>query len=318
VLNLNTGNVEKEINLPGSGDIKDLDFDLTGDRVVISTSDNFVRILHLREESVDFECEPEENKRQMFVRFVTETRFIVVGYKMGNKRCFSVWDIEAGEAIFQHFLDKENNLPHIHVDKYQKLFYFGGHGQTRIRTFEILEDQIFTHRISHLCLEDVFGMTWIKKQYLDVSTVEINRLYRLGKRKIVPVSFQVMRKRKEYFQDDIYKKVFRTSPAMLSADEWFSGADIPDERMSLQPSDMIALSLAPPEKQTVGQKNQRRRQSQALMTKHASSTKSKDDAGKNLLESVTRMGNNQNWAPDIGQWTVTAMKSEVEEDEWSD
>merc|ERR1719150_2650058 len=114
-------------------------------------------------------------------------------------------------------------------------------------------------------------MAFVPKPQIDVRKCELNKLFRLGRSNIVPVSFQLMRKRKEFFQDDVYMKV-RPLTSSVSAKDWCGGASLSDDLISLQPEDMVPLSMAPSEAETPGEKLARRRRSDAAMTKVTSLT----------------------------------------------
>jgi len=167
-----------------------------------------------------------------------------------------------------------------------------------------------------VCNCDNFGWCFKPKQFVNVPEVELNMCWRTDRSRLIPLSFKVMRKRKEFFQDDIYKKTFPIDPPVVSGQDWLGGADIdPANQISLQPENMTLLSMAPKEELT---SRQRARLSiKRSMKKTKLEDKKAEDVEALLLDNALRI-NETNAAPNIGQWTVQAIESEVAEDEWSD
>lgn len=318
-VNMNTWQTTHEFDIPAeiaTTVITDLDFNLRATHVAISTSEKKVFIISLRS-GIEHEFAPKESNRVVQVRWVDDNHILTIGFKKyqgDSVRCFTIWDVDEEQAGLSMVVDKENANPLVHVDRYHKLVYFSGYGQRRIRIYELLENEIYPHMGSHLSWDDVCGWCFTPKQYLDVSKTELNHLWKVSKSTIVPVSYQLMRKRKEYFQDDVYPHVLKAIPAMLNIDDWLSGTDVPDERSSLQPENMIALSIAPEEELTSRQKKRIIRDESTKKSKLAD--KDTKETAKELLDKISRIDQDK-FAPDIGQWTVEAIGTEVDSDEWS-
>jgi len=322
VTDASSPSVIHEADVPCTHKVVDLDIDPSGTRVVVATqgpNESFARVFNMQSGKFESEFRPEQTRRALCVRWLSETEIVTAGHNMGNKRSISVWSLSDLEKHqFHEIVDTQSGAVLLHVDTYHRLIYFAGIGQGRIRTYEVLEGQIYPHGKSHMCWEDIYGLSWLPKPLVDVRKCEMNMAYRLGRSNIVPVSIQLMRKRKDFFQDDVYMKV-RPITSQVNAKDFSGGASLSDDFISLQPEDMMPLSLAPSESETPGEKMARRRRSDANMAPSiTSSVMSSEDSAKKLLDSVKVVQNASAWAPGIGQWVVEAEDGGVEEDEWSD
>lgn len=78
----------------------------------------------------------------------------------------------------------------------------------------------------------------LPKVLCDVERVEVLRAVRLTKSSVEQFTIRVPRTRLEYFQDDIYPATLAVWESALSAQEWLSGKDGVQRRVSLQPQGM--------------------------------------------------------------------------------
>ena len=78
----------------------------------------------------------------------------------------------------------------------------------------------------------------LPKVLCDVKRVEVLRAVRLTKSSVEQFTIRVPRTRLEYFQDDIYPATLAVWESALSAQEWLSGKDGVQRRVSLQPQGM--------------------------------------------------------------------------------
>lgn len=98
------------------------------------------------------------------------------------------------------------------------------------------------------------GLAFLPKRYVNVRDVEINIAYRLAKNdEIQRVTWKVERKRKEFFQDDVYPPTRHVEQSTFSGfDEWVQSGSNKDKAkanlpaINLKPDDMQLLSTAPP------------------------------------------------------------------------
>lgn len=78
----------------------------------------------------------------------------------------------------------------------------------------------------------------LPKVLCDVKRVEVLRAVRLTKSSVEQFTIRVPRTKLEYFQDDIYPATLAVWESALSAQEWLSGKDAVQRRVSLQPQGM--------------------------------------------------------------------------------
>lgn len=94
-------------------------------------------------------------------------------------------------------------------------------------------------------VSDVTGHAFFHKTLCDVKKVEVARSLKLSRDRILPVSWTVPRKRLDFFQDDLFPET-RSQAALYGSSEWFEAkVDKPVVMVSLCPSGMTPLSLAP-------------------------------------------------------------------------
>lgn len=115
------------------------------------------------------------------------------------------------------------------------IHYLAGNGDSSVRAFEITDDKNLITDLTTVAGDlPQKGIAFVPKRALDVMDTEVARLLRLTQQAIVPVSFNVPRKTKSKFADDLFPNTPGPIPA-LSADEWFSGSTKPPVLVSLDP-----------------------------------------------------------------------------------
>lgn len=96
------------------------------------------------------------------------------------------------------------------------------------------------------------GLSFLPKRYVNVRDVEVAIAYRLARNnEIQRVSWKVERKRKEFFQDDVFPPTRDVESAVYSAVQGWFNASSPSPlsslpHLDLRPHDMSPLSTAPP------------------------------------------------------------------------
>eukprot|EP00494_Astrolonche_serrata_P006542 UN06566 len=130
---------EEAFNIEFETEIMDLDFDSTGNRVVVSCSDRTVHVVDLIKKKSILNWKPDESKRDVVVRFCGDDRVITCGFVRGSVCRFSVWEIDGlmEKPLLIQEVGKSNAFPYVHVDPYTKLVYIVGQGERRIKTYEV-------------------------------------------------------------------------------------------------------------------------------------------------------------------------------------
>jgi len=151
-----------------------------------------------------------------------------------------------------HLVDNSNSQLAPFYDEDNSILYVGSIGDRIIKYYQFSPsgeektsvnfDELGSYQGSSL----IKGLSWFPKTSLNVKAVEIAKAYRLAEEDIRELTFVTPRKRKEFFQDDIYPATRQTTP-LYTAQEFFNGEQREPSRVDLQPAGMSKLSEAPPE-----------------------------------------------------------------------
>lgn len=235
--------------LHGNKAIDDAAFGRNSSLLATTGKDRFVSILNpLSAEPVLHRFEPKENTRDIQVIWVDNDHLLTIGLATGSLQSISLWQIEPElKCVATHALAVSPQLPMPHFDSDSGVLIMCSSGSPKVQFFRVTPSQEpFIHSLSsYVAPSDFMAQSFLHKTAVAVRDVEILHSLKLSRNKVVPVSWQVPRSRKEFFQDDLYTP---TLPLMstMSAQEWRRG--LPGKelvRVSLQPSDMTCLSDAP-------------------------------------------------------------------------
>jgi len=219
------------------------------------------------------------------------------------------------QSIASHKFGVSNAVPIGYYDSNDNLFYVSSVGDRKIRTFEFKQNKVSEMNASYQSKEDIQGICFGAKQNVNVQTVELIKCFKLTKDgAITPISFLIPRKRKEYFQDDLYSQVLDVQHGAIDILQDLDNKkklNVSIKYLSLKPKDMELLSNAPQEKLT---EHQKRRNSQIkLMEK--SKLNEQPQSTEQAFDQFSRMVAD---APTANRWDAQNIGTEVAEDEWSD
>ncbi|EFA81190.1 WD-40 repeat-containing protein [Heterostelium album PN500] len=171
-----------------------------------------------------------------------------VGFNKSSEREYQLWDSRnfgAGPmttGVFDHLA----GVITPYYDEDTGVVYLVGKGDGSIRMMEINDQEPYVHFLTEYSSGvPQMGVAPVSKHLLNIKKCEIARFFKVSDTTVEPLQFSVPRTRTEFFQDDIFVPT-RVSTPTMSADEWFNGASVEPERVSLCPSDMSPLSTAPP------------------------------------------------------------------------
>jgi coronin-7 len=310
--------------------IMDLEFDTVGNLAAVTSTDGFVRVVDVREKKVLLTFECPENKKNMKVLWINnDSRLLTLGFAQGSVRKFSVWDLQKAmenqneqkeevaqqlRAVYDKSFGVSNAIPMAYYDGDANLLYICSVADRRIQVFEMLEQQAVEMTGQFRCADDILGIAFVPKWEVDVRKVEIDFMYKLSREELSHVSWTVPRKRREYFQEDLYPDTLDLRNQLMSPDDWFDKkvvkfADVP--RLSLKPADIQKLCDAPPEELSEHQQKRESLLAKMMQEKQKEQPRSAEQA----FEAFSRMVAD---APAANRWDAQAIESEVAEDEWSD
>jgi len=297
-------------------DVLNVAFHPLGYLLSLCCSDNVVRVLDIRNQKIVTECKPEEmTKPNMASSFwLDESRVLVIGHRKGSVIGISIWNIFEDEQLMGWELDKSNSTPIGHWDPDAKIFYQAYIGEMRIRMYEIKEKSAKETGISRTVRSAIRGMAFVSKHDVDIKNVELNKAFTLGDGIVNPISFKVPRKRKAFFQDDLYTDTRAREP-MMSTSDFIAGKEVKPVFVSLA-GDMVKLSVAPPEELTD-------RERKALAKKAEMELKNRDENEAkegDIARSWDRMMGGvmatfDHSAPRVGEIEVD---DGIDSDEWSE
>jgi WD40 repeat protein len=299
--------------------VSDFDFSYNGQYVATTCRDKLARIFDVRSpnESVCSFSMP-ENLRDCAISYLGDTGYLItVGFAKGSSRQVSVWDTRKLEQlnhsstpVYTLRIDQSNSLLSHYYDQDTGILYLGSAGDRVIDYYLFHPENANFEKLGSyqgLCLNK--GLSWCPKSSLDIKNVEIARVYRLTDDNIREISFTTPRKRREYFQDDIFVPTRKNEP-LYSPDEFFTNFTPKQPVLvNLRPESMQNLSEAPPEALT---ENEIKR---ASMKKEQEVTKQKSyptmEQHFQTFESVAES------YPRSSRWDAkTKVENDVNDDEW--
>jgi len=224
-----------------------------GSLIATIAKDHRVRIIDPRQNKVVSEFEVSQGSRESTVYFLDTTDDIlaVVGVAKGNAREISVHNTKDGKCLDKMEIEGESGSLMPAFDPDTRLLYVSTNGAPSVQFFLLSTESPYIERLDRFkSMQDFKGFVMASKHECDVKNVEVAVGWQLSKNSVIPISFTVPRKRKEFFQDDLFAPTASASP-MMSAKAWFEGKSKEEVKyVSLQPEGMGLLSTAPKEKLT--------------------------------------------------------------------
>lgn len=235
------------INMPETGVVNHLKWNMTGSLLAASCKDKKLRIIDPRQSKFAIVAKIHEGSKPMKLEWLggwggitDETHKIVsTGFTRDAGREINIWDIrmledteDVCEPLNNLAVDPGTGALFPFFDPGCQMLYVAGKGDGSIRYFEASAEDPYLHFI------DVFssttaqkGVEFLPKRVCDVSKHEVGRCMKVEPTHISYISFKVPRKSKE-FQDDLFPDCPCGAPSMTS-EEWAGGAD---QRMPLMGS----------------------------------------------------------------------------------
>jgi len=145
-------------------------------------------------------------------------------------------------------MDSSPSIPIPFYDIDTSVVFLTGRGDSVISAFEVTANLPYLQPLSgfnagsslHQCV------SFLHKRDCNVTAVEIATALRLCPSVIQPLSVKVPRVRTQFFQDDLFPNATPTWKPTCDITKFLSGQSIlPLEKISLRPSHMTALSMAP-------------------------------------------------------------------------
>eukprot|EP01083_Nonionella_stella_P065596 172034_1 len=298
------------------GSIGDVQWSYDPALLATTCKDRLVRIIDPRADEITQSFEPPQCKRATGVLWGGDAnQLLTYGFEDRSERSISLWDLrDASKPLATKSLGIANGNLMPFFDPDTGLLFVNEVGSKKFTIMAVSPSDGFTKLSgwSSTNSSRALGVFAFPKSSCDVRKIEVARCLRLMSDCVLPVSFSVPRKRKEFFQDDIFPPT-RVWESFLSAEDWFDGKDVEIQKKSLRPSDMTPLSEAPEEEMTSRQK----RQLDFL------AEEKKREAGMGYLSTEQAIGKWQGMtmaAPAINRWDAQLQgdTNDIDEDEWGD
>ncbi|KAN0034272.1 hypothetical protein ACTFIV_000765 [Dictyostelium citrinum] len=167
--------------------------------------------------------------------------FLTTGFSKMRERQLVLWSSQdLSKPIKSITLDSSTGVISPIYDQDAQLLFISGSGDSSVRVFDMntqfTKDPAFTELSPVPSDTPSKGICALPKRALDVMEVEIDRLLKATPNNIIPITFNMSRKSKSTFADDLFPNTASTKPSLSSAD-WLSGENKQPILISLNPSD---------------------------------------------------------------------------------
>ncbi|XP_004529504.1 coronin-7 isoform X4 [Ceratitis capitata] len=210
-----------------------------GTTLATSCKDKNVRILDPRiaDSPIQMVAESHQSiKDSRVVWLGNQTRILTTGFDSARLRQVIIRDLRnfaVPEKTLE--LDCSTGILMPLFDPDTNMLFLAGKGDTTINYLEVSDkDPYLTEGLRHTG-EQTKGACLVPKRALKVMEGEVNRVLQLTSNMVIPIMYQVPRKTYRDFHSDLYPETtgYKTE---LTASEWFSGANLPVPKMSLDPA----------------------------------------------------------------------------------
>jgi len=217
--------------------VTSISWNWNGSLLATASKDKKIRILDVRANQVVQTGEAHQGiKPQRLVWLGEQNKIASTGFSKTRERQFAVWDSnDLSKPLAMTSLDNSTGVFDMFYDNDTGLLYVAGKGDGSIKVYEFDEKTPYYRELTTIQSDISQRSTaWLPKRACDLMGVEIARLLKLSNNAIVPVGFNVPRKTKSEFQEDLFPPTQSTQPA-LDAKSWFGGDTKPPKMVQLKP-----------------------------------------------------------------------------------
>ena len=212
----------------GANDLQSLNWSFDGSTLFTSGKDRTLRQFDIRASTspVTQVTSFHGGNRNSRCTWLGPTPYMLsCGHTVTQDREIAIWDSRSLEKpVKRERIDSSTGTLMPFYDPDTCLLILAGKGDTSSRLYEFDGTSGSIHAISNTPLGEVIkGASLLPKQANDLMSCEILRLLKLTENSVQPISYQVPRKEKLKFHDDLFPPTFWEIPASLSADEWVAG-----------------------------------------------------------------------------------------------
>jgi coronin-7 len=303
-----------------SEEVMDIAFDYQAKLLATTCKDKHTRIHDPRANAVTASFETKEYVRDTRVVWLDNDHVITVGCGAKLVRSTSLWDIRnTSQPVAFEEIDQASTTIIPRFDEDTKCLYLLGVGEPTFQFFHCSATAPHFRRCNNWKSgSESRGVFLLDKPAANVMDAEMQPAFKLTKDAIFPVSFHVPRRRKDFFQDDLYPQS-RRRDSPLAADAWFDGADASVKYVDLCPAGTTRLSDAPEEELTVFQQRYvahlNREEEKVVAPKVGLLGHTSEDQVKDHFRDIAKnMPTRNRWDADVDE----AGDNDVSDGEWSD
>ncbi|XP_060945712.1 coronin-7 [Limanda limanda] len=218
--------------------LQSLSWKRDGSLLASSCKDKMLRVFDPRAQLTPVQSAKSlQSNKDSRILWAKDDFLLTTGFDMSRSREVRLWDSRklSSSVGFASLGTSSGTLIPL-FDEDTGLLVLAGLGDTVMDCFEVSSSEPLLSPVSH-CLVDhpTRGAAVVPKLSLDVMSCEVMRVLQLTDGCIVPVSYQVPRKRSgQEFHDDLYPDTVGATPSM-SAEEWWQGGNKQVEKVSINP-----------------------------------------------------------------------------------
>lgn len=325
-----TGRERSNLTTDHEDQIMDISFDPFSHLIATTCKDGNLRVIDPRTPFPGgYGCEvlatvaTEQCVRDCRSFWVDREHIVVVGTGKGSKRSIALINWKSGKTLATHKIDVNSCALISHYDHDYHLLWCASQGGRTCHQFEIHPSEDESSCVTKLSpysspSGDFCGLGFHHKETANVKVPEVVKAVKLLADAVVIVSFTCLRKRLEFFQDDLLLPMAPNKPQM-STEDYFALANpqgVETKPVDRCPSGMERLSEAPEEEMT-----EREMRYQKQLTKEAipevkvgfMGNKSDADIRAGFVKMADKMPARSRFDAQI-----VDEKEEVDDDEWSD
>jgi len=158
------------------------------------------------------------------------------GFTRTRERQLCIWDSRnLSSSLTKYTIDSSTGILEPFYDSDTKLLYLAGKGDGNIRCFETMDSSPYYNEITQFVSDQpTKSACLIPKRSVNVMDCEINRILKVTANSIIPIAWNVPRKSKVNFADDLFPNTAGPIPAH-NAKSWLDGTNNNPILVSLNP-----------------------------------------------------------------------------------
>lgn len=309
-----------------------IDFSPDGVHIAIANKHSGITVVSMPGGQVKFNIQHGSSPKESWGLWYSNEYLVTVGFLHGGERGVTLhkidWEKNTSTVVKTvSFYNTYLLIPYLDITT--GVLILGGLGTANFNIFFISpESAPYVDSLSVFqSRNDVVSMAYLPKANVDPHNVEIVKSIKLTQtNEVWPISWRLPRKRKEFFQDDVYQSGAPVLKSIVSSDDYFNSvlenavnANPKQTQYSLKyqslcPEGMIPLSEAPDEELTERQQKyiqNKQQQFEVEKPKGFLGHTSHEEVQQHYIDKMERVGVN-------GRWVVKTDREieDVSDSEW--